>query len=103
MPRIALATASIALALLATPALAQQRACAPTAQMIERLAKAFGEELSAAGVDARGNMLGVYSNPSNGTWTVTVTTPDKVSCVVSSGEGFSIERPEPAKPQGRVS
>lgn len=103
MPRIAYALAAAAL-LLPTAGLAQQqRFCAPAAQIIERLGNQFGEHLSAAGLDAQGRMLAVYSNPASGTWTVTVTTPDKVSCVVASGEGWSYERPEPVKPRGRVS
>jgi hypothetical protein len=100
MHRIAIASLAL---LLTTPATAQQRVCAPTAQMIERLDKGFGERLSAAGLGANGSMVAVYSNPESGSWTITVTTPDKVSCVVSSGEGFVIETPEPPRPRGEVS
>ena len=94
---------ALALALVASPALAQQQMCAPIAQMTERLSQAFGEHLAAGGLTTAGRLLQVYANREKGTWTVTVTTPDGVSCLVSSGEAFAIELPEAPKPQGRVS
>ena len=98
------AYASLALALISTPALGQQRICAPDVKALSaKLAEKFGEHLTGAGVDANGSMVSVFSNPESGSWTMAVTRPEGTSCVVSSGEGWAYERSESPKPKGRLS
>jgi hypothetical protein len=72
----------------------QGRFCASIDQVVKRLGSEFGEHLSAAGLGSQGQMMAIYSNPESGTWTITVTTPDRVSCVIATGKGFAIEVPE---------
>lgn len=103
MPRIAFALAALALLASCQPALAQARVCLPQAQtLVDQLANEYGEVLTAAGVDANGNLVQVYSSDAKGTWTIAVTVPGGPTCVVSSGEGWTRETPEPVKP-GRTS
>lgn len=88
MKRIALA-ATVA-ALLASPAAAQApRPCGNPADIARRLATEYREAPTARGVDSRGNLVTVYSNPDTGTWTVIVFAP-AVGCalVAASGEGW---------------
>lgn len=95
MHRIVAAAIALTGALTAASAQAQQgRICAPSDQIVARLGAQFGERLSAAGLDARGQMMAIYSNPVSGTWTITVTTPERMSCIVATGEAFAIEVPE---------
>lgn len=100
MPRIAYALAS--LALLASPAVAQQqRPCALDAHaIVDKLMSEYGEVATAGGIDAAGSFVAVFANPETGSWTITVSKPGGQTCVVSSGEAFVIERPEPAAPRG---
>lgn len=90
--------AAIALAALtAAPAHAQQSPlCGPTAKLVETLGADHGEVMAAGGIDASGHRLLVFANIETGTFTILLTPPGApFSCVVSSGEGFAIERPVP--------
>lgn len=63
--------------------------CVPRPEIIaEALAARYGEEVTAGGVDANGNLVSVYSGP-RGSWTITVTRPDGLTCLMSAGDGWS--------------
>lgn len=97
MPKRIVAAAIALAALTAAPAYAQQPKCLPNAQsLIDQLGEMYGEVLTAAGVDAKGNLVQVYSSDANGTWTIAVTIPGGPTCVMTSGEGWAYQRPEPA-------
>ncbi|MEQ8394965.1 hypothetical protein [Thalassobaculum sp.] len=104
MHRIAALALAAALAS-ATPATAQSaRFCAPDADaLVQRLGAQYGEALSAAGVDANGGFVQVYSNGETGTWTIAITIPGGPTCIVSAGEGWTVEAPASAAPQGQPS
>ena len=97
--RIALAALA---ALIASPAGAQARVCAPdAAALAAQLGTQYGEHLSAAGVATGGGLIQVYSNPESGSWTIAVRIPDGPTCILSSGEGWSTETvaaPLPGRP-----
>lgn len=68
------------------------RVCMPQAEiLVERLGEEYGETLTAAGVDANGNLVQVYSSPTTGSWTIAVTVPGGPTCIVTSGEGWAAE------------
>lgn len=103
--RIALASAALAALLTCTafPVVAQSpRVCVPLASILAaQLGTQWGEYLSAAGVDAAGGLVQVYSNPESGTWTIAVTLANGPTCIVSSGEGWAaetVEAPLPGRP-----
>ncbi|NQW10815.1 MAG: hypothetical protein HQ481_13160 [Alphaproteobacteria bacterium] len=78
-----------------TPVRAQQGPpCYAREQVVEHLAERFGEAMTAAGVDARGNLVQVFSAP-EGSWTIVVTIPGGPSCIMMAGEGWSWAEPEP--------
>lgn len=69
------------------------RACvAQGAPLAEELGRQYGEVLTAAGVDANGNLIQVYSSDDKGTWTIAMTLPGGTTCVLSTGEGWVRER-----------
>lgn len=77
------------------------RVCAPSAtELVEQLDKAYGEVLTAAGIDAKGNLVQVYSS-ATGSFTIAITKPGGPTCVVSAGENWVHERtakmPNPGK------
>lgn len=66
----------------------QQNRCAPRATVIERLASAFSETRQIIGMAANGTVVEVFASTETGTWTITLTRPDGVTCLVADGHGF---------------
>lgn len=84
---------TLAFLLFALPASAQQRQlCAPRAALVEKLAQEFGEAPTAGGIDGAGNLMEILTGP-KGTWTLLIVRPDKIACIVGSGEGWLIYEP----------
>ncbi|MEM9320658.1 MAG: hypothetical protein AAGA70_16870 [Pseudomonadota bacterium] len=74
--------------LMVTAASADTTTCADRGQVVNALSERFGEALTGNAVSATGNVLEVYSNTANQTWTILVTLPDRgLSCLVASGTG----------------
>ncbi len=62
--------------------------CADRTQVVEALSERFGEALYGNAVSNAGNVLEIYSNSANETWTILVTLPDRgLSCLLASGTG----------------
>lgn len=76
------------LALAAGEVSAQTQACAPRAVVVARLADGFGESPQAAGLGAQGQMVEMFASRETGTWTITVTRPGGLTCLVASGDAF---------------
>lgn len=74
-----------ALMLAASHVQAQGRNCAPHAAVAGHLAQKYGESRQMMGLAANNMVLEVYVAPDSGTWTVTVTRPDGVTCLMASG------------------
>ena len=72
----------------ATAADAQSRNCGPRADVVERLASGYGETRQSIGVAANNAVMEVYASARTGTWTITVTMPSGVTCLVASGRDF---------------
>ena len=78
-----------AIALIATQAAAQQnRNCAPRDEVVERLASTYGESRQSVGLGEVGTMIETFASADTGTWTITVTTPDMMTCLVASGQSW---------------
>ena len=59
------------------------------------LAKKYKESPVAAGVTLSGGLVEVLTDGKGGTWTIIVTTPQGMSCLVAAGEGWrEVERVE---------
>ena len=84
-------------ALLATAALAQQQ-CGPRAAVVETLARKYAETRRAIGMAANGTVMEVYAGDA-GTWTITVTSRQGLTCLVASGTGYEAVT-EPLPPNG---
>ncbi len=77
------------LALAATQANAQQtRNCAPRDVVVERLSDGYGESRQSIGLGAQGAVVEVFASDETGTWTITVTDPNGLTCLVASGQSF---------------
>jgi hypothetical protein len=75
---------------LAAPAFAQSApggpACVKRADLIKHLAAKYHEAPAAVGVADNGALLEVFASKSGETWTVMVTMPNGISCMVATGQ-----------------
>lgn len=78
------------LALAAGQAHAQNTArnCGPRDAVVTRLAEKFGETRQSIGVAANNSVVEVYASHDSGSWTITVTLPNGMTCLVASGQAF---------------
>lgn len=80
---------SAALIFSAGAAAAQAPNCAPRDMVVERLAGAYGESRQAVGLLSDGNVLEVWaSDTGDSTWTIAVTLPNGLTCLVASGGNY---------------
>jgi len=66
----------------------QQPQCNERDNVLELLAKKYQEIPIAAGVTNTGGLVEVLNDPKTGTWTIIVSTPQGMSCLVAAGEGW---------------
>lgn len=83
--------------LVAGAASAQPRACAPRDVVLDRLAVRYGEARKAIGLGANAQMVEVFASEDSGTWTIIVTSPSGLTCLIASGSAFeAMTDPVPA-------
>ncbi|NCO21677.1 MAG: hypothetical protein GW905_06670 [Rhodobacterales bacterium] len=86
---IARAFLAVSSMLFAIPAMAQQnRNCAPRDIAVERLESVYGESVQSIGITAANQIVEMYGSTDTGTWTIIVSSPDGISCMVADGHGF---------------
>jgi hypothetical protein len=94
--RIALAVSAVALAAVVTShsASAQQQqpqqapACVKRTELLSHLSNKFQEAPVAMGVADNGALLEVFSTTDGATWTVALTMPNGVTCLVATGQSW---------------
>ena len=67
---------------------AQTRNCAPRDAVVDRLASGYGETRQSMGLGANNQVIEVFASEETGTWTITVTSAQGVTCLVASGQAF---------------
>jgi hypothetical protein len=80
-------------------AAAQGQNCGQRDSVIERLVSKYGESRQSIGVAPQGRVVEVFASLETGTWTITVTMPNGMMCLVASGQSYETVD-EPAKPAG---
>lgn len=92
-------TAAIALvAMLAGPAVAQSRNCAPRETVVQRLAEGYGETRRSIGLGADNAVIEVFASEASGSWTITVTGANGITCLIASGQAFEAIAETPPPP-----
>lgn len=84
-------TASLMVALMASttfPATAQGQNCGKRDTVIDRLALRYGESRQSIGMAPQGRVVEVFASLETGTWTITVTLPNGMTCLVASGQSY---------------
>lgn len=77
-------------ALAATEVSAQEQNCAPRQMVIEQLADTFGESRQSVGLGGQGHVVETFASTETGTWTITVTLPSGLTCLVASGQAYEV-------------
>jgi len=80
--------AVLILATLPMPTDAQQLHCLERARVLDMLETRFGETRRAMGVADGNAVLEVFASQTSGNWTITVTLPNGMTCLLASGHGF---------------
>ena len=81
---------------------AERVPCGNGAAFIAHLEKEWGEGPTALALDAGGRMIHVLTNPDTGTWSMLMTRPGGVTCLITHGsawERIPMTGPGPATPQ----
>lgn len=84
----ALTAASVVYLISTTDVAAQGRNCAPRDAVVERLASGYGETRQSVGLGANNAVVEVFASTETGSWTITVTVPGGLTCLVASGQSF---------------
>jgi len=81
---------SLGAAAVGQPAAADQTptACGPHADVIKALGSRFHETQSATALTSAGTLLEVLTADDGATWTIIVSRPDGLSCVVAAGQNW---------------
>lgn len=67
---------------------AQTRNCAPRTDVLDRLSKTYGETRKGIGIARQGAVMELFSSDETGSWSITVTLPDGMTCLVASGHAY---------------
>ncbi len=89
MHKIIAMIATLGMCLVASTAMAQgQPQCGERDNVLMLLAKKYQETPIAAGVTNTGSLVEVLAAHKGDTWSLIVTTPQGMSCLVAAGEGW---------------
>ena len=99
MTRFAILTTVLALGLAASAA-AQGQNCGERTAVLKRLADGYGESRQSIGMAPQGRVVEVFASLETGTWTITVTMPNGMTCLVASGHAYETVA-DTLPPEGR--
>jgi hypothetical protein len=81
-------TAAAAVLFVASGAVGQTQICDQRKTVLGHLAEKYKEAPIAMGVTSTGSLIEVLTNGDGNTWTIIVSKPDGMSCLVAAGEGW---------------
>ena len=84
----AAAVAIAAPALVAEGAAAQGNVCAKREKLVSELQKSHGETRQSVGLQRNAGVIETFANTETGSWTIIVSLPTGMSCLVAAGEAF---------------
>ncbi|OWU84051.1 hypothetical protein ATO6_15290 [Oceanicola sp. 22II-s10i] len=84
------------------PGRAQGVPCAPRDALVASLRSNYGEARKALGIAADNRLLELFASEATGSWTITATSPDGLTCMIATGEAFQavVEVVEPPGEDG---
>ncbi|MEM9736358.1 MAG: hypothetical protein AAF908_07110 [Pseudomonadota bacterium] len=91
MTRLQTSAAFLALGLgLLPPTHADARAalCGKREQIVKQLEGRYGEAPTAIGLADGAGVMEIYANPTSGSWTIVITNPQGLTCLMAAGQAF---------------
>lgn len=82
------ATLVVAALIAATPALADGPVCTDRHTVLSHLSQEYSETPVAMGVANNGGVIEILSSKSGKSWTIILTMPNGVSCMIAAGENW---------------
>ena len=82
------AGAVIYLAAVTDVAAQNARNCGPRDIVVSRMAEGYGEIRQSVGLGANNAVVEVFASGETGSWTIPVTVPGGLTCLVASGQAF---------------
>lgn len=79
---------------------AQGRSCAPRVVVVERLEQKYGETRQAIGIGQQGMVMETFASDETGSWTITVTMPTGMTCLMASGQAYESVAEDRSSPDG---
>ncbi len=86
------ATALLSVTMNAQAVAEEARICAVRGEALAHLSNKYSEAPVAMGVTSKGAMVEVLANQNGTTWTIIITMPNGVSCMIAAGEGWETIR-----------
>ncbi len=80
--------AALTVGLVSTVAMAQELLCNDRDKVLEMLSMKYKESPVAAGITNTGGLVEVLTGKKGGTWTIIITSPQGMSCLLAAGEGW---------------
>ncbi len=72
--------------------------CANRPQVIDILSRKYGETRRSIGIAANNTVMEIFASTETGTWTIAVTRPDGLTCLMATGQGYEpVAEEQPAK------
>lgn len=65
-----------------------QRHCGERDRIVQHLADGYGESRQSMGLGVNNSVMEVFASQETGTWTITVTMPNGMMCLVASGRAY---------------
>lgn len=65
---------------------ADTAACAKRELVVKKLEQGYGEILRSMGLQKSQGIVEIYSSETTGSWTILMTRPDGVSCLIAAGQ-----------------
>ncbi len=88
-------TSALLFGMVATGPPAAAMTCAPRVDLVDRLTTQFNEVLTATGLQNARSLIEVWATPDGNSFTILVSHPNGISCVVSAGKNWTAITPMP--------
>jgi hypothetical protein len=81
-------TLGLGLLVLAAAEVQAAQNCAPRDRVLQTLQEKYGETRQGIGMGQQGAVVEVFASAASGSWTITVTMPSGITCLVASGQSY---------------
>ena len=95
MPRYLIPVAFIAAFFVSAPVHAYTVACSSRLDVVDKLDRSYAEKPVSMGLASNGSVVEVFASQI-GTFSIVITRPDGLACIVSAGEGWENLPPKEA-------